>query len=73
MKGFSSIRAARFPEVERPITLFHEYLVATKKLLVTEPANSRIWVLSISTDSFGGVQEVVKGWTPDWHGVFTTI
>lgn len=51
--------------------LFHEYLVATKKVLLTEPANSRIWVSSISTDSFGGAQEVVKGWTPASRGVFT--
>lgn len=51
--------------------LFQEYLVGTKKLLLTEPANSRVWVSSISTDSFGGVNEVLKGWTPDSRGVFT--
>jgi hypothetical protein len=51
--------------------LFHEYLISTKTLLLTEPANSRVWVSSISTDSFGGVREVVKGWTPDARGVFT--
>ncbi len=51
--------------------LFQEYLVSTKKILLTEPANSRVWVTTISTDSFGGVQEVVKGWTPDAQGVFT--
>jgi hypothetical protein len=51
--------------------LFHEYLTATKKLLLTEPANSRVWVSSISTNSFGGVPEVIKGWTPDAHGIFT--
>jgi hypothetical protein len=51
--------------------LFHEYLISTKKLLLTEPANSRVWVSSISIDSFGGVGEVLKGWTPDAHGVFT--
>jgi hypothetical protein len=51
--------------------LFHEYLISTKKLLMTEPANSRVWVSSISRDSFGGVREVVKGWTPDARGVFT--
>ncbi len=51
--------------------LFHEYLISTKKLLLTEPANSRVWVSSISTDSFGGVREVLKGWTPESHGVFT--
>ena len=51
--------------------LFHEYLSSTKKLLLTEPANSRVWESSIATDSFGGVQEIVKGWTPDARGVFT--
>jgi hypothetical protein len=51
--------------------LFREYLVSTKKLLLTEPPNSRMWVSSISTDSFGGTREIVKGWTPDARGVFT--
>ena len=51
--------------------LFHEYLISTKKLLLTEPANTRVWVSSISTDSFGGVHEILKGWTPEAHGIFT--
>jgi hypothetical protein len=51
--------------------LFREYLVSTKKLLLTEPPNSRVWVSTISSESFGGVREVVKGWTPDARGVFT--
>jgi len=51
--------------------LFREYLLSTKKLLLTEPANSRVWVSTISTDSFGGVSEILKGWTPDARGVFT--
>jgi hypothetical protein len=51
--------------------LFREYLFSTKKLLLTEPASSRLWVSVISTDSFGGVQEVLKGWTPASHGIFT--
>ncbi len=50
---------------------FGEYLISAKKLLLTEPANSRVWVSSISTDSFGGVHELMKGWTPDARGVFT--
>jgi hypothetical protein len=54
-----------------PYELFHEYLMATRQLLLTEPPNTRIWVSSISTDSFGGVQEILRGWTPDAHGVFT--
>jgi hypothetical protein len=28
-------------------------------------------VLSISSDSFGGTQEILNGWTPDARGVFT--
>jgi hypothetical protein len=51
--------------------LFHEYLIATRKLLLTEPANTRVWISSISTDSFGGGHEILKGWTPDARGVFT--
>ncbi len=50
--------------------LFREYLTSTKKLLLTEPANTRVLVSSISSDSFGGVHEVLKGWTPEAHGVF---
>lgn len=51
--------------------LFQEYLHATRKLLLTEPANTRVWVSTIAIDSFGGVREVLKGWTPDARGVFT--
>jgi hypothetical protein len=51
--------------------LFQEYLRSTKKLLVTEPANSRVWVSNIATDSFGEAHEIVRGWTPEAHGVFT--
>jgi len=51
--------------------LFREYLASTKKLLLTEPANSRVWVSSIASDSFGGVGEIARGWTPDTRGVFT--
>jgi hypothetical protein len=50
---------------------FHEYLVATRKLLMSEPQNTRVWVEMISSDSFGGVRELLKGWTPDARGVFT--
>jgi hypothetical protein len=51
--------------------LFREYLVSTKRLLLTEPPQTRVWVSSISTDSFGPMHDVVKGWTPDARGVFT--
>src|SRR5258708_2290143 len=51
--------------------LFHEYLTATRKLLLSEPANTRVWVSSISADSFGGEHEILKGWTPNARRVFT--
>jgi hypothetical protein len=50
--------------------LFREYLTATRKLLLSEPAKSRVWVSSISSESFGGVREVVKGWTPESRPAF---
>jgi hypothetical protein len=51
--------------------LFREYLFAVKKLLLTEPPNSRVWVSVITTESFGSVRSLVRGWTPDAQGVFT--
>ncbi len=51
--------------------LFREYLVSIRKLLLTEPPNSRVWVTAISSDSFGGAHEVLKGWTPDARDVFS--
>jgi hypothetical protein len=50
--------------------LFHEYLTAVRKLLLTQPPNSRVWVASIATDSFGRNREVLRGWTPEARGVF---
>lgn len=50
--------------------LFHEYLMATKNLLLREFPSSRVWVSTISTESFGN-REILKGWTPESHGVFT--
>jgi hypothetical protein len=50
--------------------LFHEYLFAARKLLLTEPPNSRVWVSVITTESFGSVRSLVKGWTPEAQGVF---
>ena len=51
--------------------LFQEYLASIKWLLASEPPKSRVWVSVISTDSFGGVRELVRGWTPAGQGVFT--
>jgi hypothetical protein len=51
--------------------LFQKYLTGTTSLLLTEPPSSRVWVSSISTDSFGGTHEILKGWTPDSRGAFT--
>lgn len=56
---------------DRTNRLFHEYLFATNRLLLSEPPNSRVWVLAVSGDSFGETQEVLRGWTPEAHGVFT--
>ncbi|MGI9102211.1 MAG: hypothetical protein ACR2IF_07175 [Terriglobales bacterium] len=51
--------------------LLTEYLNGVKQLLATEPPDSRVWVSVITTDSFGSVRELTKGWTPSAHGVFT--
>lgn len=51
--------------------LFREYLFSVKKLLLTEPPNSRVWVSVITTESFGSVRSLVKGLTPEARGVFT--
>ncbi len=51
--------------------LFREYLFSVKKLLLTEPPNSRVWVSVITTESFGSMRSLVKGWTPDAQGLFT--
>ncbi len=52
-------------------TLFQDYLAATRRLLQTEPAQSRVWVQLVTTDSFGAVQTLIKGFTPSVSGVFT--
>jgi hypothetical protein len=51
--------------------LFRQYLISTKKLLLTETPSTRIWVSSIAVDSFGGDGTLLRGWTPEAHGVFT--
>jgi hypothetical protein len=51
--------------------LFREYLQAVKQHLASEAPSSRIVVCVISTDSFGSTRELLKGWTPEAHGVFT--
>jgi len=51
--------------------LFQQYLISTKRLLATETPSTRVWVSSISVDSFGGDGAVVKGWTPESRGIFT--
>ncbi|GEM_PF-1614905 len=50
--------------------LFREYVRSTRELLSAEPPNTRVWVSSIVGDSFGA-QDIVVGWTPEVHGVFT--
>jgi hypothetical protein len=51
--------------------LFQEYLHSARRLLATEPPNTRVWVSGIATDSFGGLREILKGFTPDAGGIFT--
>ena len=51
--------------------LFRDYLKSTKRLLMTERENTRLWVSTIAVDSFGSGGILLKGWTPDAHGVFT--
>jgi len=51
--------------------LFQECVGSTKKLLASEPPNTRVWVATIARDSFGGTREIVRGWTPEVHGVFS--
>lgn len=51
--------------------LFREYTHGARQLLLTEPESSRIVVSTITTESFGSVREILKGWTPEAHGVFT--
>jgi hypothetical protein len=51
--------------------LFHDYLRGVKRLLETEPPSSRVVVSVITTDSFGSVRELLKGWTPEAHGIFS--
>jgi hypothetical protein len=51
--------------------LFREYAHGVRQLLLTEPESSRVVVSTITTESFGSVREILKGWTPDAHGVFT--
>jgi len=51
--------------------LFREYAHGVRQLLLTEPESSRVVVSTITTESFGSVREILKGWTPEAHGVFT--
>jgi hypothetical protein len=50
--------------------LFREYAQGVRHLLLTEPQSSRVVVSTITTESFGSVREILKGWTPETHGVF---
>ena len=51
--------------------LFRDYAHSVRQLLLTEPESSRVVVSTITTESFGSVREILKGWTPEVHGVFT--
>lgn len=54
-----------------PHELFRDYLVSTKKLLITETPSTRVLVSGIAVDSFGSDGTILKGWTPEAHGIFT--
>ena len=51
--------------------LFRQFESGIVRLLSTEPPQSRVWVSVIAADSFGGVHEVLTGWTPPQHGIFS--
>src|SRR5579871_589467 len=51
--------------------LFRECVASAKMLLASETPNTRVWVSIIASDSFGGVPDILTGWTPDVHGVFS--
>lgn len=51
--------------------LFRKYLQGVRHRLATEPPSSQVVVCVIATDSFGGTHEILKGWTPEVHGIFT--
>lgn len=51
--------------------LFREYFNAVRTLLANEPQGSRVWVEGVTTESFGSVQTLLRGWTPTPKGVFT--
>lgn len=57
--------------ISRDGHLFKEYMGATRELLATEPAESHVWILAITRDSFGGPDEILVGRTPVVHGIFT--
>jgi hypothetical protein len=50
--------------------LHRELFSGAKNLLQTEPPQSRVWLFLISTESFGSVQALLRGWTPAAPGVF---
>ncbi len=50
---------------------FDELLAEVRHLLGTEPPDSRVWVQLIGSDSFGGSDALVHGWTPGVAGVFS--
>lgn len=58
-------------DVSRSADLFPEYMRCVRQMLQTTPPNSRLSLMMIASDSFGGADTVLRGWTPDARGVFT--
>lgn len=50
---------------------FRSYLFGIKAQLLNTPPECRLWAFMISTESFGSVPDIVKGWTPAARGIFT--
>ena len=50
---------------------FRSYLFGIRSQILLAPPECRLWVFLISTDSFGSVPEVMRGWTPAGRGIFT--
>jgi len=71
MRAFTSTRVTRFARGSATSSSFGNIVLNQEASPHGARASSRVWVSAISTDSFGGIHEALKGWTPEAHGVFT--
>lgn len=65
------IGVLRLPGRELAKTSSDNTSIQRMALLQTAPPNTRVWVSSIADDSFGGVTDIVSGYTPAAYGIFT--